>query len=486
MKKRLVLGISLIVLVMMGLVLGVNYFDDEDIDMVMIVNIDEDVDVGGVGNIDIDEDLDMNMIGDIDEDVDMEGVENIDIDEDVDMNGVENMDIGGNGDMEDNGNGENINQRNDGKQNNFIRGFIGGFVDFIGAIGNGFCGIFMFLCVEDGGGEEEVACNSRSDCIDGGFLDPAPYCDANFRVMPQVFCFRPRTKEAYCGIHNAGRNRRECNPGFFCNEIDIDNNGIIDNVVCSRGVNCNDNGVCEYGEDMEKCVDCNPFDPEPPKPPGIPDPGPPFLPAPEPGPGPIPPDFSCKRSRDCSLPPTENAVSCEDRDGDGVNDELVRKRACCLGIGSNKQCNVCDRVSNCRYGCGWREDMNPPKTFCCTRNNPCNEPGCDGDGVCEDGEIPGICPDCPTCNHDGVCDRERGENFNNCVADCALAICCSDAECGERKYECDGNAVVWRTPRCKNICTNDAFCSESYAKISCPSGKTCKIGEDGKSGCVYF
>ena len=347
----------------------------------------------------------------------------------------------------------------------------------------------MFLCVEDGGGgEEEVACNSRSDCIDDGFLDPAPYCDANFRVMPQVFCFRPRTKEAYCGIHNAGRNRRECNPGFFCNEIDIDNNGIIDNVVCSRGVNCNDNGVCEYGEDMEKCVDCNPFDPEPPKPPGIPDPGPPFLPAPGPGPGPIPPDFSCKRSRDCSLPPTENAVSCEDRDGDGVNDELVRKRACCLGIGSNKQCNVCDRVSNCRYGCGWREDMNPPKTFCCTRNNPCNEPGCDGDNICEDGEIPGICADCPICNHDGVCDVGRGENANNCVPDCIMepSECCSDAECGPKTYECQGNTVVWTFPRCKKVCTPESECSEGFAKISCPSGKTCKIGEDGKSGCVYF
>ncbi len=467
MKKGLLLGISLVVLVMVGLVLAVNYFDNEDLDMGVIEDIGEEEDMVLIEDPDMNGEMDMILIEDFDVGGDEVGEDDVGED-DVGEDEVGEDDVG-----------------EDDEKNSFIGGFIGGFVDLIDSIGDNLCGIFMFLCIEDDG-EEEVACNSRSDCIGDGFLDPDPYCDANFRVMPKVFCFNRGMKESYCGIHNAGMNRRRCNPGSFCNEIDINNDGLIDNVVCSRGVNCNDNGVCEYGEDMEKCVDCNPFDPKPPKPPGIPGIGPPFLPAPKPGPGPAPPDFSCKRSKDCSLPPTENEVSCEDRDGDGVDDELVRKRACCLGIGSNKQCNVCDRVSNCRYGCGWREDMNPPKTFCCTRNNPCNEPGCDGDGICEDGEIPGICPDCPTCNHDGVCDRERGENFNNCVADCALAICCSDAECGERKYECDGNAVVWRTPRCKNICANDAFCSESYAKIGCPSGKTCKIGEDGKSGCVNF
>lgn len=339
-------------------------------------------------------------------------------------------------------------------------------------------------------------CKNRNDCLAAGFIDPAPYCDGNFKVLPRVWCFNRGNVNAYCGVHNTGRNRRECQNekinlderlNRFCKEIDIDNDGVIDNAICAKGVNCNNNGVCEYGEDKENCIDCHPTDPEPPKPPWIPPEGPPFPPAP---PGPGPPDISCKNPSDCSLPPGEEPINCEDRNGDGVADELVRKKPCCLGIGSNKDCNVCDKVSYCNYGCGWREDMDPPRIFCCSKNSDCDkrdEPGCDGDGICEDGEIPGICPDCPICNGDGNCDRELGENFNNCVQDCALPKCCSNDECGERTYECEGDIVFWRTPRCKNICTNEAFCSESYIKSDCSKlGKFCEIGSDGKSRCVDF
>jgi hypothetical protein len=158
-----------------------------------------------------------------------------------------------------------------------------------------------------------------------------------------------------------------------------------------------------------------------------------------------------------------------------------------LGIGSNKQCNVCDRISNCRYGCGWREDMNPPKIFCCPKNDPCNEPGCDGDGICEDGEIPGICSDCPICNHDGVCDVGRGENAHNCIPDCIIGPieCCTNEDCGPKTYECGGNTVIWRFPQCKKMCTPDSECKEGYIKSDCSKlGKVCEIGSDGKSRCV--
>jgi len=469
MKKGLLLGISLVVLVMVGLVLAVNYFDNEDLGMGVIEDIGEEVD--------------MVLIEDIDEDSDIDPIAHNNLND----NNLNDNNLNDNEDLnQDKKNLKNIPSVAGKNKGGFTNNLAGGFVNIINSFKNRFHKAFKLL-FGAGGIKKVGACSSRSDCIAGGFVDPAPYCDANFRVMPRVFCFNRGMKTAYCGIHNMGMNRRECNPGFFCNEIDIDNNGIIDNVVCSKGVNCNDNGICEYGEDMEKCVDCNPFDPKPPKPPGIPDPGPPFLPAPGPGPGPAPPDFSCERSKDCSLPPTEDEVSCEDRDGDGVDDELVRKRACCLGIGSNKQCNVCDRVSNCRYGCGWREDMNPPKIFCCPKNDPCNEPGCDGDGICEDGEIPGICSDCPICNHDGVCDVGRGENAHNCIPDCIIGPieCCTNEDCGPKTYECGGNTVIWRFPQCKKMCTPDSECKEGYIKSDCSKlGKVCEIGSDGKSRCV--
>ena len=315
-------------------------------------------------------------------------------------------------------------------------------------------------------------CENNRDCKDIGFKDPAPYCDGNVRVIPKVFCFNRRTSEAFCGIHNVGINRRKCARNAFCRELDINDDGITDNVVCSRG---------------DPPGPIPPVPPIPPIPPGPPFPGDPN----DPNAPPMPPpgaDLSCKKSKDCSLPLGEFEVSCEDRDGDGVADELVRKSACCLGRGVNKNCNICeDRVSNCRYGCGWRTDMNPPRTFCCTRNNPCGEPICNNDGVCkiENGEIPGICGDCDICNTDGVCDREMGENFNNCQLDCVNPVCCSDAECGGREYRCDGNIMVHIRNHCHNICTDSSSCHRHELKSDCTNyGGACIIKDNGMSGCV--
>ena len=327
-------------------------------------------------------------------------------------------------------------------------------------------------------------CENNRDCKDIGFKDPAPYCDGNVRVIPKVFCFNRRTSEAFCGIHNVGINRRKCARNAFCRELDVNNDGIIESVTCVRGVNCNGNGICEYGEGIN-CIDCI-IQVPPQRPPNIPGPGPPF-PHADPNPPQEPENLACNSNADCNLLPGDFKVSCQDRDGDGTKDELVRKRACCSGIGANKICGICeDRVSNCRYGCGWRTDMNPPRTFCCTRNNPCGEPSCNNDGICGAMEVPGTCADCDICNTDGVCDRERGENANNCE-DCQgeQIDCCIDSDCGERKYECQGNTVVWTFPRCKKVCTPESECSEGFAKTDCSIlGKICIIKDNGMSGCV--
>ena len=331
-------------------------------------------------------------------------------------------------------------------------------------------------------------CENNRDCKDIGFKDPAPYCDGNVRVIPKVFCFNRRTSEAFCGIHNVGINRRKCARNAFCRELDVNNDGIIESVTCVRGVNCNGNGICEYGEGIN-CIDCI-IQVPPQRPPNIPGPGPPF-PHADPNPPQEPENLACNSNADCNLPDWEFEVSCEDRDGDGINDELVRKRACCSGIGANKGCGICeDRIGNCRYGCGWRTDMNPPKTFCCTRDNPCGEPLCDNDGICDIGEVPGTCADCDICNIDGVCDREMGENFNNCPGDCALdggkpPICCSDAECGGREYRCEGNIMVHIRNHCHNICTDGSSCHFHELKSDCTNyGGTCIIKNNGMSGCV--
>jgi len=299
-------------------------------------------------------------------------------------------------------------------------------------------------------------CSSRADCLAAGNTDPPPYCEGDERVWPKVWCFNPGRSNAWCGIHNWGISRRACASTHFCREIDSNGDGVTDSLACAQGV--------APGPQ-----------PDPPFPPG-----PPAPPIPQP-PVPVPQPVACQSSADCSMPPGEYEANCEDRDRDGVNDELVRKKACCL----SNTCNVCDTVNDCKYGCGWRADLNPPKTFCCTSNSPCNGPSCNNDGTCDPGEIPGVCADCPICEvPDGVCDREGGENFNNCPADCANALCCSDAECGPRIYECIGNEVKWTIPMCKNICTNDAFCSEGYAKTDCSKlGKICTVLDNGKTAC---
>ncbi len=308
------------------------------------------------------------------------------------------------------------------------------------------------------------ACSSRADCLAIGNVDPAPYCDLNNRVYPKVWCFNPGRRDAWCGIHNWGANRRACASSHFCREIDLNGDGIIDSLACAEGV---------APGPVPGPVPV-PVPPLPPGPPGIPVPIPPVPPVPDPQP------VACQTSADCSLPPGEFEVSCLDRDGDGINDELVRRRACC----QQGSCSVCESFNNCRYGCDWREDLNPPRITCCTQSNPCGPTTCNNDGICNANEIPGICNDCPLCNGDGVCDGDQGENFNNCPQDCANAICCSDAECGERTYECRGNEVVWTFPRCNEVCTDASFCSEGYAKTDCSFlGKTCVMGSDGKSRC---
>ena len=224
MKKGLLLGISLVILVMVGLVLAVNYFDNEDLGMGVMEDIGEEVD--------------MVLIEDIDEDSDIDPIAHNNLN---DNNLNDNEDLN-----QDKKNLKNIPSVAGKNKGGFTNNLAGGFVNIINSFKNRFHKTFKLL-FGAGGIKKVGACSSRSDCIAGGFVDPAPYCDANFRVMPRVFCFNRGMKTAYCGIHNMGMNRRECNPGFFCNEIDIDNNGIIDNVVCSKGVNCNDNGICEIG-----------------------------------------------------------------------------------------------------------------------------------------------------------------------------------------------------------------------------------------------
>ena len=230
MKKGLLLGISLVVLVMVGLVLAVNYFDNEDLGMGVIEDIGEEADMVLIEDPDMNGEMDMILIEDFDvggDDVGEEEVGEDEVGEDLDMvpiaqNNLNDNNLNDNEDLnQDKKNLKNIPQAAVKNEGGFTSKVAGGFINIINSFKNRFHNAFKLL-FGAGGIKKVGACGSRSDCIDGGFVDPAPYCDANFRVMPRVFCFNRGMKTAYCGIHNMGMNRRECNPGSFCNEIDID------------------------------------------------------------------------------------------------------------------------------------------------------------------------------------------------------------------------------------------------------------------------
>ena len=85
-----------------------------------------------------------------------------------------------------------------------------------------------------------------------------------------------------------------------------------------------------------------------------------------------------------------------------------------------------------------------------------------GNGVCDPGEVCGVCADCSPCCGDGACDLLDGENSCTCAADCDSALgsdnacndgCCSDWDCDTA---CDQDC---------GMCTDCGFCADPLGEL---------------------
>jgi subtilisin-like proprotein convertase family protein len=85
-----------------------------------------------------------------------------------------------------------------------------------------------------------------------------------------------------------------------------------------------------------------------------------------------------------------------------------------------------------------------------------------GNGVCDPGEVCGVCADCSPCCGDGACDLLDGENSCTCGADCDGALasgnvcndgCCSAWDCAAA---CDADC---------GMCADCGFCADPIGEI---------------------
>ncbi|MFH1531396.1 MAG: proprotein convertase P-domain-containing protein [Pseudomonadota bacterium] len=94
-----------------------------------------------------------------------------------------------------------------------------------------------------------------------------------------------------------------------------------------------------------------------------------------------------------------------------------------------------------------------------------------GNGVCDPGEVCGVCADCSPCCGDGACDLLDGENSCTCAADCDGSLasgnacndgCCSAWDCAT---SCDADC---------GMCADCGFCSAPVGELEgeTPQGGT--------------
>jgi len=204
--------------------------------------------------------------------------------------------------------------------------------------------------------------------------------------------------------------------------------------VCANQPACNDNGICEAGEDCFNCVaDC-----------------------------------------DHKLANSSGAASC----GDDV---------CDPGVGEN--------CSNCPQDCNSKSNGGFSERFCCGGDVDCSDPRCSGDGnscATTSGEPAGYC-----CG-DGVCENIEDESncAVDCASGCSLPTDCDDVndctadDCvgGACEYtplvddtSCGAGTGVCCAANCyTNVCFVDADCDDSNTCTTdtCNNPGTCSAACD--------